>query len=443
VARQFVLIILLSTLAIGCKAATVVIKDAWIAEGPPSTPVNAGYMQIENTGPDTAILLAIESPRYSHIEMHKSVDDQGMVSMQPIQHIDIAPGEQVIFRPGELHLMLYNTGRPPQDGEAIPLTLRFADGTTRQFTAGVKKMSDYHQHHNDVSQSSDGPGLLAQARVFYQHLLPQHFLSGLMYRLTRVSWSPLKNLLITGFIRLYNVDMSLAVRPEADQYLNFNAFFTRALKPDARPIDPDGNVIVSPVDAAISQYGRISNGKLIQAKGHEYSATELLGGDDKLGKVFAQGEFITLYLSPRDYHRIHMPVSGTLKSMTYVPGDLFSVSPATTMAIDNLFARNERVIQVFDTAIGRVALVMVGAIFVGSMETVWAGEITPAADRQPYTLTYPQSGQTVVLDKGAEMGRFNMGSTVILLFEPDRLQWDTGVRPDQTVRLGQKIAQVK
>jgi len=442
VIRQFFLLVWLIPHAAGwCLANTVTVSDAWIAEAPPSTPINAGYMLLENTGQATVRLVAVESPVYPRIEMHVSLIENGMVYMQPVQHIDIAAGQQVMFTHGEMHLMLYNTGKPPQSGETIPLTLRFADGSTRQFTAGVRKMSDSHQHHNQ--QSSPGPGILSKLQVYYQYLLPQHFLSGLMYRLTRVSWPPLKNLLIRNFINLYDVDMSIAIIPEADQYRHFNEFFTRALHADARPVDQSNNAIVSPVDATVSQFGRIKDGRLIQAKGHDFSATELLGGDAGLGKQFAQGEFITLYLSPRDYHRIHMPVSGTLTSMTYVPGDLFSVSPATTQTIDKLFARNERVIQVFETTMGRVALVMVGAIFVGSMETVWAGEITPAADRQPYTIDYTKSGQQLTLAKGAEMGRFNMGSTVILLFEKDRLEWDTVVSPDQAVRLGQKIAQVK
>jgi phosphatidylserine decarboxylase len=237
--------------------------------------------------------------------------------------------------------------------------------------------------------------------------------------------------------------MSIAIEPAPEKYRHFNEFFTRPLKASARPVDMAGDVIVSPVDAAVSQYGQISNGRLIQAKNRDYTVEQLLGGDAELAKTFSNGEFVTLYLSPRDYHRIHMPVTGTLQSMTYVPGQLFSVSPATTRGIDNLFARNERLVQIFNTEIGSVALVMVGAIFVGSMETVWAGQVTPARERSQQTLRYPLAGQQDVrIEKGKEMGRFNMGSTVILLFQQGRMQWDTAVQNDAVVRMGQKIATV-
>ncbi len=434
---------LLLPVCIAYAADTITVSEAWIAESPPATPVNAGYMHIHNHGQTTVTLQSVESPEFVRVEMHQSVTINGMTRMEHIHSIDIEPGQQLVFAPGDLHLMLYNSDNPPQGGETIPLTLRFADGTTRQTDAGVRKMSDSNQSNHHQPQSSTSNGILSQIKVFYQHLLPQHFLSGLMYRLTRISWPPLKSLLIKNFIRIYHVDMSIAAIPDPEQFQTFNEFFTRALKPAARPLDPAMNVIVSPVDGVVSQHGRITGGKLLQAKDRDYTVEQLLGGDRELASRFANGEFITLYLSPKDYHRIHMPLTGTLQSMTYVPGRLFSVSPATTLAIDNLFARNERLIQIFQTEIGQVALVMVGAIFVGSMETTWAGQVTPARIRNQWTRNYPGSGQPVQIIKGGEMGRFNMGSSVILLFEQDRLNWDASVRAGLEVRLGRKIAEMK
>lgn len=261
-----------------------------------------------------------------------------------------------------------------------------------------------------------------------------------MFRLTRITWKPLKHFLIKSFICLYKVDMSIAEQTDPRHYRHFNDFFTRKLKPGSRPIDPTENTIVSPVDGVISQAGTIDANKLIQAKGKEYTLQSLLGGNPEMSGYFIHGRFITLYLSPRDYHRIHMPLTGTLKSMAYVPGRLFSVSPATTLTIDNLFARNERVIQIFETEIGKMALVMVGAIFVGSMETVWAGQITPASQRQPWVRHYPKPENQITLSRGEEMGRFNMGSTVIVLFEDNRLHWDETTKPGQSISLGQRIA---
>lgn len=284
------------------------------------------------------------------------------------------------------------------------------------------------------------PPALSGLKVFYQHLLPQHLLSSLMYRLTRTTLVPFKDLLIRNFIRLYDVDMSQAREPDPAAYKHFNAFFTRELKSGARAVDTAMDAMVSPVDGAVSRFGKIDNGRLLQAKGRNYSLLSLLGGDQQLASRFIDGEFITLYLSPRDYHRIHMPLPGTLEKMTYVPGDLYSVSPATTQGIDNLFARNERVINLFNTPGGSMALVMVGAIFVGSMETVWAGEITPSGTRVLKMLDYNARNEHIQLDKGEELGRFNMGSTVILLLEAGSLRWNTTLAEDDTVWLGQKLA---
>lgn len=286
-----------------------------------------------------------------------------------------------------------------------------------------------------------------RARLFVatQHILPQHALSGLMYRLARVRWRPLKDLLIRTLLHLYRIDMPEAAQPDPRAYAHFNAFFTRALRPDARPQDPDPKAVVSPVDGAISQIGTIEAGRLIQAKGRDFTVEELLGGNIERARSYAGGSFATLYLAPGDYHRIHMPLGGSLNWMRHVPGHLFSVNNATAALVPRLFARNERVICGFDTQAGEMAMVLVGAIFVGGIETVWAGEVTPAKARPSASAPRSASADAqaeqrpVRLERGEEMGRFNLGSTVILLFEPGRVRWDERLRPGQKVRLGERL----
>ncbi|MFO1436302.1 MAG: archaetidylserine decarboxylase [Gammaproteobacteria bacterium] len=274
-------------------------------------------------------------------------------------------------------------------------------------------------------------------KVWPQYVLPQHGLSACAYALTRTRVRWLKNVLIRAFIAQYKVNMQEAAQSDSTQYQNFNAFFTRTLKTGARPLPESPNALASPVDGAISQIGLLRNNMLIQAKGREYSVEALLGGDVDNARRFHGGAFATLYLSPRDYHRIHMPCDGTLKEMVYVPGRLFSVNSATTRQVDCLFSRNERVICYFDTDHGRMAIVMVGAIFVGSIETTWAGEITPASPRQMACWRYDAKPQDFA--RGQEIGRFNMGSTVILLFEPAQLQWADAMRSETAIRQGQSL----
>jgi phosphatidylserine decarboxylase len=423
---------------------TIVISDVWIAEAPPGAGVNAAYLLITNQGRHGIRLLSVSSPAFAKIEIHKNIIVNNIASMEYFAGIDIDAGQTLRFQPGDFHLMLYNGGDNIKAGNVITLSFTFADGIHLDTEAEVRKLSNLYHQHTHEHELTTGLTMLDRIKVNYQYLLPQHFLSGLAYRLTRITWAPLKNQMISTFIKMYNVDMSIATQPDPHAYRHFNDFFTRALIPSARPINEAANIIVSPVDGAVSQAGRINADKILQAKGRNYSAKALLGGDQQLADSFADGDFITIYLSPKDYHRIHMPLTGQLQSMTYVPGDLFSVNRTTTAGLDNLFARNERVIQIFDTEIGKMALIMVGAIFVGSMETVWAGEITPSTERKLSTTYYDSSGNTAVrLSKGAEMGRFNMGSTVILLFEKNRLQWDFSMQADKEVILGQKIAEFK
>jgi len=270
--------------------------------------------------------------------------------------------------------------------------------------------------------------------VGLQYVLPQHALSRLVLAATRVRIPWFKNLLTRGFLRLFSLDMSEAMEPDPYRYGSFNEFFTRALRADARPIDPDPESIASPVDGIVSECGTIDKDRLLQAKGRQYTLDELLARQP-WARSFEGGSFATLYLAPFNYHRIHMAVQGTLRDTVYVPGRLFSVNSATARQVPQLFARNERVLTLFDTEFGHFALVMVGALNVGSMATVWAGDITPAAQRIVMRIPCP----AVTLDKGAELGRFNMGSTVILLLEPKRARWHPLLRAGSVVQLGQAI----
>ncbi len=273
-----------------------------------------------------------------------------------------------------------------------------------------------------------------------QYLLPQRLLTRLIYRLTRIQTPWFKNALIRGFAQRFRVNLAEALEPEPCAYPDFNAFFTRALKPGARPIASGDRVVCCPVDGAVSQIGVAQTDTLLQAKGQTFSLTALLGGDSERARPFQGGAFATLYLSPQDYHRIHLPLAGRLREMAHIPGALFSVSPLTTRVVPELFARNERVATLFDTPAGPMALVLVGAINVASIETVWAGAITPPLGKTIQRWSYPPQGAGAVsLDKGAEMGRFNMGSTVILLFGPEAVRWESALQAGTPVQMGQRL----
>lgn len=278
-------------------------------------------------------------------------------------------------------------------------------------------------------------------RVLPQYLIPQHLFSRLVYRISRCEWPPFKNCLIKLFIGWFKVDMSIAAEPDYQNYRHFNEFFTRPLRPDSRPIANGNNIIICPVDGSISQIGRIVSGEIIQAKNRYFDLQSLLAGENEMAGFFQEGLFITLYLSPRDYHRIHMPVDGKLLKMIYVPGSLFAVNDHTTRIVNRLFARNERVISFFDTMAGFMSIIMVGAINVSSMETVWAGEITPAASR---TITRTDYGDRAAINlaKGKEIGRFNMGSTVIVLFGKDAVNWNPDLRPTATLNMGMELGRL-
>jgi len=274
--------------------------------------------------------------------------------------------------------------------------------------------------------------------ILLQHLLPHHLLSRAVGLLAACELHWLKNLLIRRFIRAYGVDMAEALEPDPAAYASFNAFFTRALKSGARPLPASDKAVVSPADGALSAIGAINQDTLIQAKGRSYSMTTLLGGDAERAAVFQNGCFATVYLSPKDYHRVHMPLAGTLKEMIYVPGRLFSVNQTTADNIPDLFARNERAVCIFDTAAGPMAVVLVGAMIVAAIDTVWAGQVAPA----PHGLqvsNYRQASPPVHLQKGLELGRFRLGSTAIVLFGPDMMAWQDDYSAGSTVRMGEQL----
>ena len=276
--------------------------------------------------------------------------------------------------------------------------------------------------------------------IFMQYILPHHCLSRLIGAFAECEKPWFKNRLISWFIKRYQVDMSEAQLSEPSAYRHFNEFFTRPLKEGARTIDTSENSVVSPADGAISQLGNIEHGRIFQAKGHSFSLLELLGGDAARAAPFMGGSFSTVYLSPKDYHRVHMPLTGILREMVYIPGRLFSVNQTTAENVPELFSRNERVACLFDTEHGPMAVVLVGAMVVASIETVWAGLITPPL-RTLRSYDYSQAArQPITLEKGAELGRFKLGSTAIVLFGPDHVTWNTELQAESAVQVGQNIA---
>ncbi|RRJ82326.1 archaetidylserine decarboxylase [Aestuariirhabdus litorea] len=275
-----------------------------------------------------------------------------------------------------------------------------------------------------------------------QYLVPQHLLSRAAGWVAECRWPWFKNRFISLFVNHYQVDMSQALEEDPKAYEHFNAFFTRALKPGARILAPDPRQLICPADGQISQIGQIEYGRIFQAKGHDFSLTELVGGDTSLADEFMNGSFATIYLSPRDYHRVHMPVEGTLRTMVHVPGKLFSVNQATAENIPGLFARNERVVAIFDTAQGPMAMILVGAMIVASIETVWAGLVAPPR-REPKRTDYNAAArQPVTLGRGEEMGRFKLGSTVILLYPQQSMRWLESMRAGNSVRMGEALGTI-
>ncbi len=281
----------------------------------------------------------------------------------------------------------------------------------------------------------------ASIKIALQYAMPKHAISRLVGKLAAAKMGWLTTKLINIFINAYNINMSEAKLKNARDFATFNDFFTRELAEGARIIEPNADTLCYPVDGAISQQGDIVEGKLIQAKGFDYSLTSLLGGDARTSAPFQQGKFSCIYLAPKDYHRIHMPMAATLREMIYIPGELFSVNPLTANNVPDLFARNERVVTIFDTAHGALAMVLVGATIVASIETTWAGTITPPAGKDIFRWQYPATGVDVIrFEKGDEMGRFKLGSTVVSTFAPNMVEFSPDAEPETVTRLGEHYA---
>ena len=270
----------------------------------------------------------------------------------------------------------------------------------------------------------------------FQYILPQHFLSRIVYALMRSEIKWLKNLLISFISRIAGINYAEALSPDPADYVSFNAWFTRALKPGARVFDPDPQAFLSPCDGTVSETGSLRENLVLQAKGKDYSLQDLLA-NDPVCEQLTGGYFSTIYLSPSNYHRVHMPLRGRLQRMIHVPGRLFSVAPYTVRQVPRLFARNERVISIFETDSGPLVMVLVGAMLVSSTETVWAGEVTPTKSKVVTVKDY--SDQEISLAKGEEMGRFNMGSTVILLMPAGALKNLERLGPGDVVRVGERL----
>ncbi|MEO9946829.1 archaetidylserine decarboxylase [Paraglaciecola sp.] len=285
--------------------------------------------------------------------------------------------------------------------------------------------------------------MLDSLKIALQFITPKHLLSRLIGKLAAAEAGALTTAIIKLFIKQYKVDMAEALESDPKSYPSFNAFFTRLLKADARTICADENQLALPVDGAVSQLGDINFDSIFQAKGHDYSLTTLLGGKPEIAQPYLGGKFATIYLSPKDYHRIHMPIDGQLTDMIYVPGELFSVSPLTAERVPGLFARNERVVAIFDTEIGKMAMALVGATIVASIETKWAGTISPPTGKTVQHWKYPDQGEnSVTIKKGEEMGLFKLGSTIVACFEANKIEFAELEAGDVT-RLGDVFATIK
>lgn len=296
--------------------------------------------------------------------------------------------------------------------------------------------------NDDTGGASPEAGALDRLFALLQWCLPTRLLSRLLHGLAEARTPRFKNLLIRLFVRAYRVDLREAESAEPDAYPTFNAFFTRRLAADARPLPADADAIVSPVDGRLGAFGAIERGRLFQVKGAAYDVTDLLGGREEWAAAFLAGRYATLYLAPSDYHRVHMPVSGSLRDTLYVPGRLFGVNPASVRAIPRLFTRNERLVTLFDTACGPMAAVLVGAFGVGGIRTVWSGNVTPPHRRQPRHDSFAAGEERVHLERGAELGAFHFGSTVVLLFGPGAVAWNGNLHAGMTLRMGQALGGV-
>src|SRR5688572_17712661 len=339
------------------------------------------------------------------------------------------------------------SARPPMTA-ATPSTtrLRYSSSTPRaalrrcstpRTRPGRSRAITWTSLRRDETQFMSGRSLGDRAFIGMQYLLPQHLLSRIVGGIAGSRIGFVRAALIRAFLSRYPVDLAEAAQPEPDRYSSFNDFFTRRLRAGARRFDAEAAAALCPADGMVSQSGRITGDTLLQAKGIGYSAAALLGGDAALAGEFADGDFVTIYLAPHNYHRVHMPLAGTLRLARFVPGDLFSVNATTTDSVPCLFARNERIACVFDTTAGPLAVVLVGALFVGSMSLAWAGRIRDEGPRKPRDL--PCRDPLIALDRGAELGWFNMGSTVVVLFAPQGPALAGAISAGLAVRVGEPI----
>ena len=283
--------------------------------------------------------------------------------------------------------------------------------------------------------------MIDQLKIIVQYILPKHLLTLLAGKLAEAKMGKFTTFLIESFIKKFKIDMSEAKHSDPAYFDTFNNFFTRELKEGLRPIVEGDENLATPVDGCVSQQGDIKEGRIFQAKGHDFGLRELLGGRDDVAAPFDDGIFSTVYLAPKDYHRIHMPMTGKLEQMIFIPGDVFSVNPLTAENVPNLFARNERAVAIFSTAVGPMAMVLVGATIVGSIETVWAGTLKPLKNKEVQYWDYKD--QEIVLEKGAEIGRFKLGSTIVALFPKDTIEFSEDLAPLSVTRLGELFATVK
>ncbi len=293
-----------------------------------------------------------------------------------------------------------------------------------------------------MPDNQPSPTLINRIKAALTYPLPHHFLSHIVYQFMRIKNPSVKDLQITLMAKAFNINLAESKLKAPDEFPDFNSFFTRELRDGTRKFETGENMLCSPVDGKISQMGNIDGSSIFQAKGHSFNLTKLLGDDQILANKYINGKFATIYLSPRDYHRIHMPFAGKIKRIIHIPGRLFSVAPYTVTTVPELFARNERVVCVFDTEFGEMTMVLVGAIFVSSMDTVWTGAITPPGAKKITELEPDPSKHSLDIAKGAEMGRFNMGSTVILLFPKDTVTLNDRLSTGSTLRLGNGIGRV-